>query len=37
MVVVMTAGLYNDPQQSQIANRILSQCTQAAGASSEGH
>jgi CubicO group peptidase (beta-lactamase class C family) len=37
MVVVITAGLYKDPQQSQITNRILSQCTEAAGASPDGH
>jgi len=37
MVVVITAGLYKDPQQSQITNRILSECTQAAGAKSDGH
>lgn len=37
MVVVITAGLYKDPQQSQITNRILAQCTQAAGAKPDGH
>jgi CubicO group peptidase (beta-lactamase class C family) len=37
MVVVITAGLYKDPQQSQITNRILSQCTEAAGARPDGH
>jgi CubicO group peptidase (beta-lactamase class C family) len=37
MVVVITAGLYKDPQQSQITNRILSQCTEAAGAKPDAH